>query len=230
MGYCKKGKVWKLSWTAKQCDFYFMPFGSLMVWVSPVLPTYRKPRLLGFWHISCFLLRVSLSYSGCAYPQYSITCLLSRPKRLSCDHCQWRLFSDVIEIYPWEPALSHPTPSPLPLACLFASQVLWQHLARQRVQTGALQEFSVHGIVFSHAEIFSLSCRLHWIVYLTKQVGYEKVVKVYTLCETLHFVNVVSKSILIIFFPLLKFLSTNIQFMHRIKAIKIIFMHILKLF
>lgn len=141
-----------------------MPFGSLMVWVFPILPTYIKLRLLSFWCISWFLLRVSWSCSGCIYPQYSITCLPSRPKRLSCDLCQWRLFSVINAIYPWEPALSHPTPSPLTLACLLASQVFWQHLARQRVQTGALQEFSVHGIVYSHAEIFSLSWRLHQLV------------------------------------------------------------------
>lgn len=71
-----KGKVWKKSWTAQQSDFYFMPFGSLMFWVSPVLTTYRKPRLLGFWYISWFLLRVNSSCSGYVYPQY-ITCLLS---------------------------------------------------------------------------------------------------------------------------------------------------------
>lgn len=116
--------------TARQTDFYFMPFGSLTVWLSPILPTYLKLRLLDFWCISWFSLRFSPSCSGCVYPWYSITCLPSRPKGLSCDHCQQRLFS-VIAIYPWEPALSHPTPSPLTLACLLASQVLQQHLAWQ---------------------------------------------------------------------------------------------------
>lgn len=138
-----------------------MPFGSLVVWVSPILPTYIKLRLLVSGILAVFLLRVSSSCPGCVYPQYIITCLLSRPKRLSCGHCQWRLFSVITAIYPWEPTLSHLTPSPLTLACLPASQVLWQHLARQRVQTGALQEFSIHEIISSHVEIFSLSWRLY---------------------------------------------------------------------
>lgn len=146
-----KGKVWKESWTAQQTDFHFMPFGSLVVWVSPILPTYIKLRLLGFWYISWYLLRVSLSCSGCVYTQYSITCLLSRPKRLSCDHCQW---SVITAIYPWEPTLSHPTPSPLTLACLCFSSAMAAFGQAEGADWCTSRVFCTWDSFFSYRDIF----------------------------------------------------------------------------
>lgn len=135
--------------------------------LSPVLPTYIKLRLLDFWHISCFSLRVSLSCSGCVYLQYSIACLLSRRKGLSWGHCPWGLFSPITALRPWEPALSHPSAfrHPWLSTCLLASQALMMAGFGQAESAGWLtpRVFCKWDTVFSHAEIYSLLRRLRYL-------------------------------------------------------------------
>lgn len=134
--------------------------------LSPILPTYIKLRLLDFWHISCFSLRVSLSCSGCVYLQYSIACLPSRRKGLSWGHCPW-----FVQSYYCTPSLGtslepscafrHPWLS----TCLLASHALMMAGFGQAESADWLtpRVFCKRDTVFSHAEIYFLSRRLRYL-------------------------------------------------------------------